>query len=245
MDFAAPPPVIEALRRRVDHGVFGYNLPTASQVDAVVGYLDRHFDWRIDPDWIVWLPGLVSGLNIACRAVGDAGDAVFTATPIYPPFLSAPGNSARRAVSAPLVRDSAGWLWDFPTVDAVLRDQPGETFPAVPSAQPDRARVERGRVVADRAAGRKARSGGVFGRNPQRSDSVAVSPAPTFCHAQPRTGGAHHYADGALQDLQHSRAGLRLCHHSGQPAAAEFPSCHAMALCRMSMPWAWRRPRRP
>jgi cystathionine beta-lyase len=100
--------------------VFGYNRPTAGQVDAVLGYLERHFAWRIEPDWIVWLPGLVSGLNIACRAVGDPGDAVFTATPIYPPFLSAPGNFGRRVVSAPLVRDSAGWLWDFPAVDAVL-----------------------------------------------------------------------------------------------------------------------------
>jgi cystathionine beta-lyase len=70
----------------------------------------------------------VSGLNIACRAVGDAGDAVFTATPIYPPFLSAPELSGRRTVSAPLVRDSAGWLWDFPTVDAVLRTSRAKLF---------------------------------------------------------------------------------------------------------------------
>jgi cystathionine beta-lyase len=120
MDFAAPPAVLDALRQRIDHGVFGYNQPTASQVDTVVGYLERKFEWRIDADWIVWLPGLVSGLNVACRAVGAEGDAVFTATPIYPPFLSAPKDSCRRAVSAPLVRDSAGWLWDFAATDAVL-----------------------------------------------------------------------------------------------------------------------------
>jgi len=128
MDFAAPPAVVEALHRRVEHGVFGYNQPTASQVDAVTGYLERHFDWCIDPAWIVWLPGLVSGLNIACHAVGDPGDAVFTATPIYPPFLTAPENFGRRTVSAPLVRDSAGWLWDFPTVDAVLGSSKAKLF---------------------------------------------------------------------------------------------------------------------
>jgi cystathionine beta-lyase len=128
MDFAAPPAVIAALHQRVEHGVFGYNQPTASQIDAVVGYLERQFAWRADPEWIVWLPGLVSGLNVACRAVGDAGDAVFTATPIYPPFLSAPEYSGRRVVSAPLVRDSAGWLWDFPTVDAVLRSSQAKLF---------------------------------------------------------------------------------------------------------------------
>ena len=128
MDFAAPPAVIAALHSRIDHGVFGYNQPTASQVEAVVAYLERHFAWRIDPEWIVWLPGLVSGLNVACRAVGAPGDAVFTATPIYPPFLSAPIDSGRRLASAPLVRDSGGWLWDFPAVDAVLRSSRTKLF---------------------------------------------------------------------------------------------------------------------
>jgi cystathionine beta-lyase len=128
MDFAAPPAVITALRQRIDHGVFGYNQPTASQVDAVVAYLHRKFDWTIDPEWIVWLPGLVSGLNVACRAVGAEGDAVFTATPIYPPFLSAPKYSGRRVASTPLVRDSAGWLWDFPAVDAVLKTSRAKLF---------------------------------------------------------------------------------------------------------------------
>ena len=128
MEFAVPPAVLDALRRRVDHGVFGYNQPTSSQVDAVVGYLARKFGWTIDPDWIVWLPGLVSGLNVACRAVGAADDAVFTATPIYPPFLSAPCYSGRRVVSVPLLRDSTGWLWDFPAVDAVLRTSRAKLF---------------------------------------------------------------------------------------------------------------------
>lgn len=128
MDFAAPPPVIDALRQRIDHGVFGYNQPTESQVAAVVAYLERKFKWIIEPEWIVWLPGLVSGLNVACRTVGEVGDAVFTGTPIYPPFLSAPELSGRRVVSAPLVCDSAGWLWDFPAVDAVLKASRAKLF---------------------------------------------------------------------------------------------------------------------
>ena len=128
MDFAAPPPVLTALRRRIGHGVFGYNQPTASQTDAVVAYLRRKFDWSIDADWIVWLPGLVSGLNVACRAVGAAGDAIATATPIYPPFLSAPEFSGRRVVQVPLLCDGEGWLWDFPTLDAVLGSSRARLF---------------------------------------------------------------------------------------------------------------------
>jgi len=128
MDFAAPPAVVAALQQRVAQGVFGYNEPTAYQIGAVVGYLERHFGWAIDPAWIVWLPGLVSGLNIACRATGAAGDAVFTATPIYPPFLSSPGYSNRRVVTTPLVRDDRQWAWDFDAVDAALAASRAKLF---------------------------------------------------------------------------------------------------------------------
>ncbi len=121
MDFAAPPPVLAALHRRIDQGVFGYGQPWPALVDAVVGHLDREYGWTIDPDWLVWLPGLVTGLHVACRARGDAGSAVFTATPIYPPFVSAPTHSERRPVSAPLTMDDAGWGWDWAAVDGVLR----------------------------------------------------------------------------------------------------------------------------
>jgi cystathionine beta-lyase len=124
MDFASPPPIMDALRQRIDHGVFGYAQTTAPQTQAVLDYLARRFNYPAEPDWIVWLPGLVTGLNVACRATGEPGSAVFSATPIYPPFLSAPRFSDRRSVTAPLVRnhgdDGPGWLWNVPAVDAVL-----------------------------------------------------------------------------------------------------------------------------
>lgn len=120
LDFAAPPAVIEALHRRVDHGVFGYGDPPESTVEAAVEALARDHGWRVGPGWLVWLPGLVTGLNVACRAVGALGDAVFTATPIYPPFLSAPRYSGRRLVAAALQRVGSRWEWDFERVDAAL-----------------------------------------------------------------------------------------------------------------------------
>ena len=64
--------------------------------------LERDFGWKIDPAWLVWLPGLVSGLNVTCRAVGEAGDDVLTLVPVYPPFLSAPRYSERGLVRVPL-----------------------------------------------------------------------------------------------------------------------------------------------
>lgn len=113
MDFPSPPAVVEALRRRVEHGIFGYASPWPSLVESVVEYLAREHGWSVDPGWLVWLPGLVTGLNVACRAVDGAA---FTAVPIYPPFLTAPA----RLATAPLRRGPARWEWDLPAVDASL-----------------------------------------------------------------------------------------------------------------------------
>lgn len=120
MDFRAPEEVIDAMRRRVDHGVFGYPQPWPSLVAAVVEGIERDHGWRIEPDWLVWLPGLVTGLNVACRAFGAPGDTVFTCTPIYPPFLDAPRHAGRTVASAPLSRMQGRWVWDFDRVERAL-----------------------------------------------------------------------------------------------------------------------------
>ena len=119
MDFQSPPAVIEALHQRVEHGVFGYGMQPDALREAVFSYLDRSFDWKIDPKWIVWLPGLVVGLNIACRSVGQKGDTVLTAVPIYPPFLSAPGLSQRVLKTTRLVYKETRRQWELDFDDVV------------------------------------------------------------------------------------------------------------------------------
>ena len=118
MDFAVPPAVLAALAERVAHGVFGYAEPGAGLVEAVQAHLQTRYGWAIEANWLVWLPGLVSGLNVACRTVGEAGDGIFTATPIYPPFLSAPGLSGRQLHTQPLHQGGQRWQWDWAAVDA-------------------------------------------------------------------------------------------------------------------------------
>jgi cystathionine beta-lyase len=82
--------------------------------------LQQQFGWCIAPEWLVWLPGLVTGINVACRAVGDAGDGVVTATPVYPPFLTAPQLSGRELVTVPLRQDDTGWHWDLDRLEHSL-----------------------------------------------------------------------------------------------------------------------------
>jgi cystathionine beta-lyase len=120
MDFRSPPVVVEALRRRTEHGVFGYTKASPGTVEAVVGMLARDFGWTIDPAWIVWLPGLVSGLNVTCRSVGEEGDDVLTLVPVYPPFLSAPRLSRRGLVRVPLHESANRWGIDFERLEAAV-----------------------------------------------------------------------------------------------------------------------------
>jgi cystathionine beta-lyase len=113
MDFAAAPAIIEALQKRVAQGVFGYARPVKATVEAVTGALASRYGWQVDPAWIVWLPGLVCGLNVAVRAFAEAGDDVLSLSPIYPPFTTAPRNAERTAVSVPLALDGGAGRWEI------------------------------------------------------------------------------------------------------------------------------------
>lgn len=120
MDFRSPPPVIEALHRRVDHGIFGYARPVKSTVDAVVDAMARRHGWTIDPSWIVWLPGLVVGLNVTALAFAGAGDEVMTLTPVYPPFLSAPRHGGRVTVAVPWQPGAGSWEIDWEALERAV-----------------------------------------------------------------------------------------------------------------------------
>lgn len=113
MDFTSPPEVIEALQARAAHGVFGYTLPTATNNEAVLSYLAEHHGYEGSAEQIVWFPGLVPALNIACRAFASAGDEVLTCTPVYPPFLSAPEFSGVSLRAVDLVENDGRWDIDF------------------------------------------------------------------------------------------------------------------------------------
>lgn len=119
-DFQAPPCVLEALHARVEHGVFGYAVPPEELVEVVVARMARMYQWRIEPEWIVWLPGLVPALNLACRAFGDDGDEVLTFTPAYPPFLAAAPLSRRQMKVVPLRREGKRWTFDLERFESEL-----------------------------------------------------------------------------------------------------------------------------
>ena len=123
MDFRSPPEVIDALKQRAAHGIFGYTHPPPALNRAVVQMLADRYSWVVDQRWIVWLPGLVTGLNVTCRALGESGDEVITATPVYPPFLTAPGFSDRQLVTVPLTQNGGRWEFDFDRLEDAFTDR--------------------------------------------------------------------------------------------------------------------------
>jgi cystathionine beta-lyase len=94
MDFPAPEPVQEALRRAVEHGIFGYELPTKELRETVAARMDKLYGWKISPEMVVATPGVIAGFNAAVRTVCTAGQGILVQPPVYPPFLSIHKNAA-------------------------------------------------------------------------------------------------------------------------------------------------------
>jgi cystathionine beta-lyase len=97
MDFHSPEPVIRVLTQRIEHGIFGYpsGLSGTSKAgkefrEILVERMAERYSWEIQPEDLLFLPGVVTGLNLACHAFGQPGGKAFIQTPVYPPFLGAP-----------------------------------------------------------------------------------------------------------------------------------------------------------
>lgn len=113
LDFLSAPEIVAALQQRATHGVFGYTIPPRTTVDAVLDYLQTRHGVAAAAEEIVWFPGLVPALNVACRAFVQPGEEVLTCTPVYPPFLSAPENAGVGLRKVDLVEKNGIWDVDF------------------------------------------------------------------------------------------------------------------------------------
>lgn len=122
MDFTSAPEIIDALQARLDHGVFGYTIPHEQPIQSVLNYLQREHSYTARASWLNFLPGLVPAINLCCHAFTDPGDSVMTATPVYPPFLSAPDYAKRELIKVPLCLDSEDrWTLDIDAMEAAIR----------------------------------------------------------------------------------------------------------------------------
>ena len=123
MDFLSPEPVIAALRERVEHGVFGYGVVPSELPEIVVERVQRLHGWKVSPETLVFLPGVVVGFNLAWHAVTTPGDGVLVQTPIYFPMLRAPDNAGLVNDEMQLTRQRDGqYAIDFDAFEGAITD---------------------------------------------------------------------------------------------------------------------------
>jgi cystathionine beta-lyase len=122
MDFRAPAEVLDAIRTRVDHGVFGYTHDPPGFAPALADHLAARHGWRIDPHIVVGTPGVVTALAITARLLAAEGEGIVTFTPVYPPFLTLPGLAGRRCVRVPLVQQQSAWTIDWTALEAAVME---------------------------------------------------------------------------------------------------------------------------
>lgn len=122
MDFKAPPEVIEALRERLDHGVFGYTRRFEPYREAIAGWMERRHGWRPHTDWIRHTPGVVPALAVSMLAFTQPGDGILVQPPVYYPFFTAITGRGRRVVENPLIFDGERFRMDFEDLERKLDD---------------------------------------------------------------------------------------------------------------------------
>jgi cystathionine beta-lyase len=108
MDFPAPPCVLDVLTDRVKHGIFGYSEPDAPFFAAVRGWFEKRFDWRVERDWLIITPGVVTAIYIAIRALTKQDGGVLIQQPVYYPFESAVKHTGRNLLVNELVYGDDG-----------------------------------------------------------------------------------------------------------------------------------------
>jgi len=120
MDFKAAPPILKALEEVTKQGVIGYWHAPDELADVIVKRLEERHHWKIEKEWIVYLPGLVPGLTLSCMVVGNDGDEIITTVPVYGPFMKAPEAAKKKLVKVQMKLENKRWTFDFDAIRAAI-----------------------------------------------------------------------------------------------------------------------------
>ena len=108
MDFPSPKPILDALRREVDHGVLGYELPSVHLQETVAARMDHLYGWKVNPEAVVTVTGIVSGFNVAARAFSSPKRGYMIQPPVYSEFHEVKNSVHISQLEAPLVKSVQG-----------------------------------------------------------------------------------------------------------------------------------------
>ena len=121
MDFAAAPQIKQAMKKRLDHPVYGYTFHGEELTGAITSWVGRRYHWQIEKDWITFSPGVVPALSLSILALTNPGDRVLIMTPVYHPFYNSIRENGRVIVDHPLTKDEKGYYTiDFEKLESQI-----------------------------------------------------------------------------------------------------------------------------
>lgn len=120
MDFETPQFIHQAIAKRLQHPILGYTDVPERLFEQACDWLYQAHNWRVPSEWLVWLPGVVPGLNLAARATTKDGGSLVVPTPVYYPFREVAQNQGLAVTELPLVRNNNRWDMDFDAMNQAL-----------------------------------------------------------------------------------------------------------------------------
>ena len=121
MDFACAPGIVEALKARAAHPIYGYTDDVAENRLAEVNFLKRRFDLTVEPEWILSSPSVVDSMLFSLYALTAPGERVLIQPPVYGPFRETILRAGRAVAESPLLETAEGWKMDFASLEAAFQ----------------------------------------------------------------------------------------------------------------------------
>ncbi|RDC50595.1 pyridoxal phosphate-dependent aminotransferase [Acinetobacter sp. RIT592] len=123
MDFKAAPCIIDALRNRLEQGIYGYTTRPNSYNESIVNWVSRRFGWNIKSEWLVFSPGVIPAISILIQELTNEGDKIMIQEPVYSPFNSVVKDNKRELVISPLKKlEDGNYVMDYEDIESKIKD---------------------------------------------------------------------------------------------------------------------------
>lgn len=120
MDFATPPFILDAMRKRLRHPILGYTVTEDGYWESIIDWMEYRHGWKVERDWLSYVPGIVTGIGMVLQVFSEDGDKVIIQSPVYHPFRLVPEMNGREVVRNPLINQGDHYEMDFEKLESVI-----------------------------------------------------------------------------------------------------------------------------
>lgn len=123
MDFKAAPCIIDAMRERLEQGIYGYTTRPDSYNESIVNWASRRYGWEIKSDWLIFSPGVIPSISLIIQEMTDKNDKIMIQEPVYSPFNSVVKENGRELVISPLIKlEDGNYVMDYEDIESKIKD---------------------------------------------------------------------------------------------------------------------------